>query len=125
GPASTLYGSEAVGGLINIITKKTSNAPVVSADIFATGWGEINTDLASKFQIGDKTDALLGVNYFNYSIPTDKNDDGFTDVTLQDRISVFNKWSFGRKHNRIFSLAGRYIYEDRWGGDMNWNRSFR
>ena len=38
GPASSLYGSEAVGGLINIITKKPQNAPVLSADIFATTW---------------------------------------------------------------------------------------
>jgi outer membrane receptor for ferrienterochelin and colicins len=32
----SLYGSEAVGGLINIITK-SKNAPF-SADAFATGW---------------------------------------------------------------------------------------
>ena len=36
GPASSLYGSEAVGGLINIITKKPQNAPVFSGDVFAT-----------------------------------------------------------------------------------------
>ena len=39
GPASTLYGSEAVGGIINIITKKTTNAPVLSTDILGSSWG--------------------------------------------------------------------------------------
>ncbi len=34
GPASSLYGSEAVGGLINIITKNPVNAPFFSADFF-------------------------------------------------------------------------------------------
>lgn len=29
GPASTLYGSEAVGGLINVITKKPSATPTL------------------------------------------------------------------------------------------------
>ncbi|MFT6514667.1 MAG: outer membrane receptor for ferrienterochelin and colicins, partial [Neolewinella sp.] len=33
GPASTLYGSEAVGGLINVITKDPGSAPVFSADV--------------------------------------------------------------------------------------------
>ena len=45
GPASTLYGSEAVGGLINVITKKITNAPIISADIFDTSWGELNLSL--------------------------------------------------------------------------------
>ncbi|MBC8643502.1 TonB-dependent receptor plug domain-containing protein [Flavobacterium lindanitolerans] len=42
GPASSLYGSEAVGGLINIITKNPSNAPRFSIDGFSNSWGEVN-----------------------------------------------------------------------------------
>ncbi|MXV37968.1 TonB-dependent receptor plug domain-containing protein [Flavobacteriaceae bacterium Ap0902] len=125
GPASSLYGSEAVGGLINIITKKTKNADKFSADVMATSWQEYNADLGYKFNIGENVDVLTGVNYYNYSNPIDNNDDNFTDVTLQDRISVFQKWNFKRPENRLFSIAGRYLYEDRWGGDMNWNKSYR
>ncbi len=125
GPASTLYGSEAVGGLINIITKKPSNAPLVAVDVFGTTWGEVNTDMAARFRAGKKAQSLLGLNYFNYQNPVDNNKDNFTDVTLQNRLSVFNKWSFDRKDNRLFSLAGRYVYEDRWGGEMNWSREYR
>lgn len=125
GPASTLYGSEAVGGLINIITKSPAKAPVLSADVFGTSWGEVNADLAAKFRAGKNTQSLLGVNYFNYQQPVDNNQDGFTDLTLQHRISVFNKWAIERRDNRIFSLAGRYIYEDRWGGQMNWSKKYR
>ncbi len=125
GPASSLYGSEAVGGLINIITKSPKNAPVFSADAFGTSWGELNTDLGFKSNIGKSVSFLTGVNYFNYSNPIDKNNDNFTDVTLQDRVSVFQKWSFNRKSNKLFSIAGRYFYEDRWGGEMQWEKKYR
>ena len=125
GPASSLYGSEAVGGLINIITKKPSNAPLFSADIFSTSWLENNVDLGWKSSVGKKATTLVGINYYNYNQPIDNNNDNFTDVTLQERISVFNKWSFDRKNNKEFSIAGRLFYEDRWGGEMQWNKSFR
>lgn len=125
GPASSLYGSEAVGGLINIITKLPENTSKLSADGFVTGWGEVNIDLGYKANIGEKTTMLLGTNYYNYSNPIDNNNDNFTDVTLQDRISIFQKWDFKRSNNRKFSLAGRYFYEDRWGGEMQWNPSYR
>jgi outer membrane receptor for ferrienterochelin and colicins len=125
GPASSLYGSEAVGGLINIITKKPQNAPLIAADVFATGWGEYNTDFSFKLTAGKKASVLTGINYFNFQNRVDNNNDNFTDMTLQNRISVFQKWNFDRKSNRIFSIAARYMYEDRWGGDMRWEKKFR
>lgn len=125
GPASTLYGSEAVGGLINIITKNNLTAPIFFADSFVTDWGEFNLDVGTKFNVGKKANVLLGANYFKYHNPIDNNGDNFTDLTLQDRISVFQKWNFTRKNPRIFSLAGRFFYEDRWGGEMQWTPEFR
>ena len=125
GPASSLYGSEAVGGLINIITKSTLDAPDFFADAFVTGWGEYNIDVGTKINFGEKTDMLLGINYFNYDTPIDNNGDNFTDLTLQNRFSVFQKWNFQREDNRILSLAGRFFYEDRWGGEMQWTPEFR
>ena len=51
GPASSLYGSEAVGGLINIITKNPTSAPTFSADYFTTSYFESNLDLGTKFNV--------------------------------------------------------------------------
>lgn len=125
GPASTLYGSEAVGGIINIITRKTSNAPVISNDVLGSSWGEINTDIGVKYNISEKTTGLLGVNYFNYQNRNDNNNDGFTDLTLQNRISVFNKINIERESKKLFTIAGRFVYEDRWGGELDWEKEFR
>lgn len=124
GPASSLYGSEAMGGIINVITKNPDRAPVISADSFLTSWGELSVDAAGKFNVG-KAKSLIGVNYFNYNSRIDNNGDNFTDMTLQNRVSIFNKWSFERKNNRVASLGARYVYEDRWGGEMNWDKQWR
>jgi outer membrane receptor for ferrienterochelin and colicins len=125
GPASSLYGSEAVGGLINIITKNPQNAPTFSADTFTTSWGELNVDLGFKATIANTASVLTGINYFNFSNLIDNNKDNFTDLTLQDRISLFQKWNFNRKNNKLFSIAGRYFYEDRWGGELQWRKKYR
>jgi len=125
GPASSLYGSEAVGGLINIITKNPSNAPIFSADVLTTSWLETNVDLGGKFNIKNNTTSILGLNYYNYGQTIDNDHDGFTDVTAQNRISVFNKWNFNRPQNRLFTVAVRGMYEDRWGGDTRWEKKYR
>jgi outer membrane receptor for ferrienterochelin and colicins len=125
GPASTLFGSEAVGGLINVITKSPEDAPKFSLDVFGTTWGEVNTDIGIRFKATKNITTMLGINYFNYTNPIDNNGDNFTDITLQDRVSIFNKWGFLRKADREFSMAFRYIYEDRWGGEMQWTPEYR
>ena len=125
GPASTLYGSEAVGGIINIITKKPSNSPMLFVDSFSSSWGEVNTDIGFKYNASKKIQGLLGINYFNYQNIIDNNNDNFTDLTLQNRISIFNKLNFERRNNKLFTVAFRYVYEDRWGGETDWNKSFR
>jgi len=125
GPASTLYGSEAVGGIINIITKKPSNSPKLTTDTFASSWGEVNLDVGLRYKLSENKDALLGVNYFNFQNRIDNNNDNFTDLTLQNRISLFNKINIQRKSNKVFTIAGRYVYEDRWGGELDWEKQFR
>ena len=125
GPSSALYGSEAIGGVINIITKSPQNSSKISADVQINSWLETNVDLGFKFKYSKRIQSLTGINYFDYSNPRDNNDDGFTDVTLQQRISIFHKLAIERKSGKAFSLAARYLYEDRWGGQTSWNKSFR
>ncbi|SMO49100.1 TonB-dependent receptor [Solitalea koreensis] len=124
GPASTLYGSEAVGGLVNIITKDPATSPTLNADVSTTSYSEYNADIAGRFNLKG-TNSLVGINIYNYGTKHDINHDNFTDVTQQQRASVFNKWNFTRKSNLSAGLALRYVYENRWGGELQWQPKFR
>lgn len=125
GPASSLYGSEAVGGLINVMTRNPAKAALFTADISQTSWKETNLDLSGKAAIGKKWIWLGGVNYYRFQEPIDHNGDGFTDMTQQHRISAFQKWQWNRRQQRMAGMALRYVYEDRWGGDIRWTPRFR
>lgn len=125
GPASTLFGSEAVGGLINIITKNAYSAPKFTFDAMGTSYSEYNADMGYRFNVRNKAASLVSVNYYNFDKRYDINHDNFTDLPLQKRISIFNKWSFTRKENRIANIGLRYMYEDRFGGEIQWNKNFR
>lgn len=124
GPASTLYGSDAVAGLINIITKDAYSVGKFAADISATSLGEMNADISTGIHT-KKANAIVGVNLFNYWTKQDINQDNFTDVTQQRRLSVFNKWDFERDNKLPFSISARYMAENRWGGELNWDKAYR
>ena len=125
GPAGTLYGSQAVGGLINVITKLPEYSPRFFSDIYGTSWEEFNADIGFSTSLGEKVNALTGINGFLYDNPIDENNDNFTDVTQQKRFSVFQKFSWTSAPSQEGSLALRYLYEDRWGGELNWTPEFR
>lgn len=123
GPGSALYGSEALGGIINVITKDPVIAPRLSVDLMSTTWLEHNADVGFAFGKG-KLRSLTGINGFLYNDPRDNNGDGFTDMTLQERISFFQKLVLQRPKGRMAGLAVRLVGEDRWGGQMDWTPAF-
>ena len=125
GPAGTLYGSQAVGGLINVITKLPEYSPKFFLDYYSTSWLENNLDVGFLVNLGKNVTSLTGINGFWYDTIKDKNNDNFTDVTLQKRASIFEKISWKRSKNKTANIGLRYLYEDRWGGELDWNSNER
>jgi outer membrane receptor for ferrienterochelin and colicins len=120
GPNSTLYGAEAMGGVINIVTKDARLAPKSSLNVFATSNGEMSVAMAAAPQIGSAR-TLLSINGAWNQRFVDKNADGFSDLPLVKRISVLNKWAIGSPAARRFEVMGRYYAEDRFGGVRAWS----
>lgn len=125
GPASSLYGSEAIGGVINILTKKAIDAPRFFLDYNASSWGEFSGNTGFSAKLNNTVSTLLNVDGYYFNTPHDHDKDGYTDKTIQKRVSVFNKWEFRYKANKTASLSMRYYNEDRHGGELGWNKSDR
>ena len=125
GPSGTLFGSQAVGGLINVITKLPEYTPKFFSDVYGTSWQEFNVDLGFSGKMNEKVDFLTGINGFIYDNPIDNNGDHFTDVTQQKRFSIFQKFTWQPNTTKKGSLAIRYLYEDRWGGELDWTTANR
>jgi len=124
GPNSTLYGSEAMGGVINIVTKDARLAPRLSVNAFGTSDGEAQLSIAAAHGIGSAT-SLLSVSGARNTRFVDRNGDGFSDLPLVSRLSVMNKWAIGTPASRPFEVMARVYGEDRFGGTSAWTTADR
>ena len=122
GPSSTLYGTEAVAGVINILTKDPSDVSTIEIESFITSHLEKNIDFAYAPKM-KKVDVLLSGNYFKMDNFLDDNEDNFTDIPLSERLSLFNQWNFKRKSQKNLSLSAKYYQEDRSGFVEGWSYS--
>lgn len=126
GPNSTLYGSEAMAGVINIITKEPGDQPRFSVDVMGTSHLESFGNLGASHKT-KKFTGFTGVNYALITDFDDENGDGFGDMINLDRYSIFTKWSMNRPDKKQFTLAGKLYYEDRRNGvrDFMTGRNYR
>ncbi len=115
GPNSTLYGSEAMAGVINIITKDPELQPTLAVDVMGTSHLEAFTNISHRGKVGKWT-TYTGINtaYLNHF--EDANEDGFNDEINMDRIGVFSKWTRKSKKGYKTTVNGKVYYEDRRNG---------
>src|SRR5690606_27997851 len=91
GPQTVLYGSEAVGGVINIITKKGSGRPSIGGSIEggSFGTGKANASLSTA---GERYNAYLSATHFRtdgISVARDGNEsDGYENTTAFAKFGV-------------------------------------
>jgi outer membrane receptor for ferrienterochelin and colicins len=121
GPGTILYGPEAVSGTINVILKDPSDLPAYSYKFEGTTHLE-HAFSVSGVQKWDNTATSLIIDYAGNYNRIDENEDGYTDVPLFNRYSFMNQWISDFNENTSLKIFGRYYYEDRFGGQMNWNR---
>ena len=129
GPSSTLYGTEAVAGVINIITKKPADVSLIELDAFFNSDQEKNLNFAYAPKMKN-VDMLFSGNLYSMTNFIDEvgdstRGDGFADVPFSDRLSLFNRWSVNRKSGKALEFSAKYYNEDRYGGVEEWTEAYR
>lgn len=116
GSSSTLYGSEAIAGVINIKTKNAYTAPRFAANAMLNSMLGANADFSVSGKLKKASTFFTASGEFsNYA--WDIDGDKFIDVPLTNRLNVYNKWNFARKDNGTAFVYARYLFEDKIGGE--------
>jgi len=123
GAASALYGPEAMAGVVNLITRQPGGKPFTHVEFSGSSHAEWSADVAVGYKAG-RMNMLSSMHGFRMNRVMDVNSDGFADIPVQQRFSVFQKIAFDRKSTLPASLALRIFREYRRGGELEWEERF-
>ena len=124
GPSSTVYGSDAVSGVINVITKNVEKANRLSVE------GSLNSYLESMAEVSFKVNAgklqgLFAFSNFNQPHAWDLNNDKYLDIPLQNRFAFFSKWTMRNRFQKPSNVWFRYANDRRDGGESDFSAKYR
>lgn len=121
GPGTILFGPEAVAGTINIILKDPSEMSSYSFEAATTNTFE-NKFIFSKSIKSRNIEGAFTFDYNNLTQRFDENGDGFMDEPQYSRFAFFPQVNIYPQNDFQISLQGKYYYEDRFGGQMTYNK---
>ncbi|HLT78543.1 MAG TPA: TonB-dependent receptor [Ferrovibrio sp.] len=112
GPQSALYGSDAAGGVINIVTRRGAGQPVVSGAFEAGSYNTYQAN-ASVRGGGERYHFMLGgIDYRTSGISKANEEAGNRENDRYDNQTLFTKFGVSPTEILSFDFVGRYTYFD-------------
>lgn len=121
GPGNLKLGNEGIAGNINIKTREYIDYAKTEFQLQSNSLGENSISSGFKFKLGKSEQLLISDNSFS-NRKMDVNKDGFTDFSLYKKSSTYHKLTYNKKEI-VLKIFNRYLFEDRWGGQLNWKNS--
>jgi iron complex outermembrane receptor protein len=115
GAASSLYGGQALGGVINLISKPPSGRSEVLLNRRTMGVTDAATWLSRRFSENSGLSLLMSG---TIQSAADPDDDGWSDQPRARRWSIRPRFSLGDRNGRSFFVTAGYGYDDRQGGTI-------
>ena len=120
GPSSSLYGSEAMGGVINIITNKASGKNIdtsIKYNSSEKNYNPFNLDKGTRIFDIKYSNKINNINYKFFSgikhINVDnKNKYSNLDNIVQANLNSIISWNINKKHNMNLSISKYYNNEE-------------
>lgn len=117
GSASTLYGGGAIGGLVNIISRKPTHKQEISALANYSTLQEKNLNVFTS-----KKYKNIGYTFFigqTLQTEQDVNKDGFSDIPKMNSLVIHPKLFFYPSANSSISIGWNGTFEKNTGGDIS------
>ncbi|NOY37412.1 MAG: TonB-dependent receptor [Chlorobi bacterium] len=116
GSSSTLYGGDAIAGIVNLITKTPSDKPEFSVLFNQTHKG--GTDLSSYFSGKRGKFGFTMLAAFNAQQAKDVSGNYFTDIPKYNRTVISPKLFYDFDENNHLFVGLSSVFENRIGGNM-------
>lgn len=121
GPSSTLYGGDAIAGVINLISKEPTEKPIY--DVLFNGESSFAFDggLYASQKIKWFSFSLTGI--YRYQKEKDWSGYGFSETPRLNRYNISPQLFFDLSKHAKLNIGGTYTYENRFGGAMKYLRN--
>lgn len=123
GANSVVQGFENITGQINVITRDPEKEPRLFGNAYINNFGEthFNASYAGPVDTAGKWNTFLSLHQVLPGNRRDRDADGFLDLPLLTRTSIFNRWNYGKENQQgvYTQISLRATQESRLGGQRN------
>ena len=115
GPASTLYGGGAIGGLINLVSRRPGAEPALTVVANRSNLRESNLNVYGSRQLNQHVGFTMFAGYTNQPA-VDVNGDGFSDVPLIHQLTIHPRLFLTPNTSTRVNVGYSFVTEQRNGG---------